>query len=87
MDTQQFITETRPHPFLEGEQTVYRFPNGYGASVIPVKDYLTDGIIKGLHEVAVLDAHGITYDTPLTDDVLRVETEGLPALLESIATL
>jgi hypothetical protein len=87
MDIQQYLTETRPHPFMPGEQTVYRFPNGYGASVIPVMDYLTDGIVEGLHEVAILRGDEIVYDTPLTDDVIRVETEGLPALLESIATL
>jgi hypothetical protein len=87
MDTQQYVTETRPHPFMAGEQTVYRFPNGYGASVIPVMDYLTDGVVEGLHEVAILRGDEIVYDTPLTNDVIRVETESLPALLESIATL
>ena len=87
MDIQQYLTETRPHPFMAGEQTVYRFPNGYGASVIPVMDYLTDGIVEGLHEVAIIKDDEIVYDTPLTDDVIRVETEGLPALLDSIATL
>ena len=87
MDTQQFITETRPHPFLEGEQTVYRFPNGYGASVIPVGDYQTRVTDLGVVEVAVLDAHGITYETPVTDDVIVVSVEEMPALLERIASL
>jgi hypothetical protein len=87
MNTQQYVTETRPHPFMAGEQNVYRFPNGYGASVIPVMDYLTDGVVEGLHEVAILRGDEIVYDTPLTNDVIRVETESLPALLESIATL
>jgi hypothetical protein len=87
MDTQQYVTETRPHPYMAGEHIVYRFPNGYGASVIPVMDYLTDGIVEGLHEVAILKGDEIVYDTPLTDDVIRVETESLPALLESIAGL
>ena len=87
MNTQQYLTETRPHPFMAGEQNVYRFPNGYGASVIPVMDYLTDGIVEGLHEVAILRGDEIVYDTPLTDDVIRVETPSLPALLERIASL
>jgi hypothetical protein len=50
-------------------------------------DYLTDGIVEGLHEVAILRGDEIVYDTPLTDDVIRVETPSLPALLERIASL
>jgi hypothetical protein len=85
MDTQQFVTETRVHPF-GGEQVIYMFPNGYGASVIPVRDYETGGTVPNVLELAVLDSAGeLTYSTPVTDDVERVSVEDLPALLERIA--
>jgi len=45
------------------------FSNGYGASVI-IGDH-TYGGKKGLYELAVLDSKGsLTYDTPITGDVL-----------------
>lgn len=87
MDIQQYVTETRPHPFLEGEQVIYRFPNGYGASVIPVGDYQSGDTDPDAVEVAVLDEGGITYETVITDDVVVVSVNTLPALLERIATL
>ena len=47
----------------------YKFPNGYGASVI--KHRYSYGGKDGLWEVAVLDSEGnICYDTPITSDVL-----------------
>lgn len=50
-------------------QTIYKFPNGYGASVIKF-DYVYIGI-----EIAVLkfDKNGnwnIDYSTPITNDVI-----------------
>lgn len=50
-------------------QTIYKFPNGYGASIIKLK-YIYFGI-----EVAVLsfDEDGnwdIDYSTPITNDVI-----------------
>lgn len=87
MNTQQFITATRPH-FMGGEQIVYQFPNGYGASVIPMADYHTGTFDPDAVEVAVLGPDGeINYDTPITDDVVRISRATLPALLESIAGL
>ena len=54
-----------------GYQKLYRFSNGYGASV------MNDGISYGegeLEELAVIQWNGddwaICYDTPITDDVL-----------------
>lgn len=53
-----------------GNQVVYKFPNGYGASVV-------DGMMLHSYpfylEVAVLKFNGdkfnLTYDTPITNDV------------------
>jgi hypothetical protein len=45
------------------------FENGYGASVI--RNAHSYGGHIGLYELAVLDNYGkLTYDTPITDDVL-----------------
>jgi hypothetical protein len=83
-------TLERPHPsFPSGTQRIYRFENGYGASVvrfsehhgtsIPVGSYGGD---KGLWELAVLrftgektDKFRLIYDTPITDDVLGYLSE------------
>jgi hypothetical protein len=50
-------------------QKIYKFPNGYGASV--VCNFGTYGAKDGLFEVAVLDSNGeIAYDTPVASDVI-----------------
>ena len=52
-----------------GVQKVYKFENGYGASVIS-HDYSYGGK-KGLWELAVLDSDGsLCYDSGITEDVL-----------------
>ena len=65
----------RPHPnHKNGWQVVFKFPNGYGASLI--KTRYSYGGDKGLYEMAVIqfDVDGkefaISYETPITDDVL-----------------
>lgn len=53
-------------------QRIYKFPNGYGASVVQAS------WAYGGHELAVLHNDSICYDTPITDDVighLTPETE------------
>ena len=56
-------------PELNGYQLVYKFDNGYGASV--VKHDMSYGSKDGLYEIAVLDNNGaLCYDTPITDDVI-----------------
>ena len=83
-------TVERPHPsFSGGTQRIYRFENGYGASVVrfsedygagvPVGSYGGD---EGLWELAVLrftgdkiDKFRLIYDTPITDDVLGYLSE------------
>ena len=58
-----------------GEQRVFRYKNGYGASV--VRGPYTYGGDEGKFELAVLlfadedsDTYELDYSTPITDDVI-----------------
>ena len=52
-----------------GTQRIYKFPNGYGASVI--RHQGSYGFKNGLWELAVLDSSGdLCYSTPITNDVI-----------------
>lgn len=64
-----------------GTHREYHFPNGYGASVIP------DG--PGGVEVGVIElsTDKLVYDTPITNDVLRIARIDLSTLLDRIAAL
>lgn len=73
-----------------GTQHVYRFSNGYGASV--VQGGHTYGGDDGLWELGVVVFDGddwhLTYDTPITDDVIGwLDPEGVAGLLIRIAAL
>jgi hypothetical protein len=70
-----------------GIQCRINFKNGYGASI--VKGPYTYGGRDGLFELAVLGPDGqLTYDTPITDDVVGYLTEdGITALLAEIELL
>ena len=75
------------HPVGDGVQAIVKFSNGYGASV--VRGSHTYGSNRGLYELAVfgLDGH-ISYDTPITDDVLGYLTESdVSKTLEKISKL
>jgi hypothetical protein len=82
-------------PILErdrrsGSQRVYRFPNGYGASVISGE--FAYGHEDGLVELGVLKFDGndydLTYDTPITDDVIgHLTEEQVQKTLDQIAAL
>lgn len=78
------LSETRP---VFGERTVYRFPNGLGASVI--RGEYSYGGKQGLFELAVLDTEGdLNYDTEIADDVVgNLTAEEVTALLERIKAL
>lgn len=62
----------KPHPNGDGVQARVFFENGYGASVI--RSPFSYGGSDGLYELAVLAGDEkrsqLTYDTPITDDVL-----------------
>ena len=67
--SKQFKKYIKEQNDLGYPQTIYKFPNGYGASVIKF-NYVYFGI-----EIAVLrfDKNGkwdIDYSTPITDDVI-----------------
>lgn len=63
-----------PHRLGFGVQAIETFDNQYGVSV--VKTPYSYGGKDGLYEMAVLDSSGeITYDTPITNDVLGYLTE------------
>lgn len=69
---------------ITDRQTTYAFPNGYGASVI------NDGYggDSGRFELAVLKDDRLTYETPITDDVLGWLTEDdVEKALDQIAAL
>jgi hypothetical protein len=63
-----------PHPMGIGNQCIVQFENGYGASIV-ISEH-TYGGSDGLYEIAVFGKDGnITYDTPVTSDVLGYLTE------------
>jgi hypothetical protein len=56
-------------PHMNGVAARMMFENGYGVSV--VRHSFSYGGKSGLYELAVLDVDGeITYDTPVTGDVI-----------------
>ena len=62
------------HTLVGRKQCIVQFPNGYGASIVQGEH--TYGGKDGLYELAVFGKDGhITYDTPITDDVLGYLTE------------
>lgn len=69
----------KQHAMNGGTQTLYKFPNGYGASVI-CGGMFTYGDDEHPYELAVVrfrkDRAGfdLCYDTPITDDVIGHQT-------------
>lgn len=70
-----------------GVRAWVQFDNGYHISV--VKGAFTYGGPEGLYEAAVLDRNGaITYDTPVTDDVIgNLTEEGVTDVMRQIQEL
>ena len=67
----------KPHPAGFGTLARMFYPNGYGASILLGSMFYSDGI--STYEVGVLKGNekewGLTYDTPITNDVLGYLTE------------
>ena len=81
---EEYRTELNEH--YDGIQKRYKFPNGYGASVICHKG--SYGGHLGLWELAV-ELHGIiVYDTAITADVMGyLKTEEVNKQLKAIKEL
>ena len=78
-------TETKAHPF-GGTIKIYKFSNGYGASVVKTGGSYGGG--EGLWELAVLKGSALTYDTPITDDVLGwLSDQDVENILDQIQAL
>ena len=60
--------EFEAHSIGCGEQAKVEFENGYSASILFGDKFYSNGI--DTYELAVLHKGSITYDTPITDDVL-----------------
>ncbi|KGC13253.1 hypothetical protein DM48_331 [Burkholderia gladioli] len=75
---------------IKGEQKIYRFDNGYGASV--VRGYFTYGGEDGKWELGVVtfgdDTWHLDYSTPITNDVLgHLQWHEVEEILDQIAAL
>ncbi len=71
-------------------QKIYKFENGYGASV--VKNDISYGSKEGLFELGVIKFDNnnwkLCYDTPITDDVIGyLKQEEIEPILEQIKNL
>ena len=75
------------HPMGMGKQCIVQYPNGYGASI--VQSEYTYGGKEGLFELAVFGKDGeISYDTPITNDVLGyLSEEAVEKILTDIKNL
>lgn len=72
------------------DQRVYRFDNGYGASVISGEHAYSD--IDHPYELAVIkfdgDGFDLVYDTPITSDVIGyLDANGVNEVLKQIKAL
>ena len=66
--------ESMDDTFMVGKKARMTFENGYGVSV--VSHTYSYGGRDGLYEIAVLDSDdNLTYDTPVTNDVIGYLTE------------
>ena len=87
----EFVIRDREHPAgMGGEQVVYMFPNGYGASVIQGDLFYTDD--EHPFELAVVKKDGdsfvLDYKTPITNDVIgHLDAQGVYDTLVQIKAL
>jgi hypothetical protein len=80
----QYIKPTCVKTNLDGQRRLYKFSNGYGASVI--RNSASYGNEDGLWELAVLDTDGkIDYTTSIGSDVVGyLTTDDVEDILEQI---
>jgi len=86
-------TIERPHA-IGGTQRMYRFDNGYGASVVQFQfgNSGSYGANQGLWELAVIHYDGddfkLVYDTPVAEDVVGwLDEDAIQAHLRQIRDL
>ena len=71
---------------MGGEQKIFKFDNGYGASL--VRHPMSYGYDQGLWELAVLKHGSLCYTSGITDDVIGyLNDPDADAILEKIAQL
>jgi len=78
----------KQHPKNGGIQTIYRFPNGYGASV--VEHSFSYGLELAVIKFTSLDNDDfdLSYETPVTADVLGfLDQDSLQKTLKQIKSL
>lgn len=70
------VFENHPNG-MGGFQARMDFPNGFGVSVVcgqffycSPKNNLPDASMYRTYEVAIMEGGSLTYDTPITDDVI-----------------
>ena len=72
----------RQHEIFCGTIAKYEFPNGYGVSVVESDFTYND---EGTYEVGITHNGYLTYNTPITKDVLGFQTpEDINELLDTI---
>lgn len=72
----------RQHEIFCGTIVKYEFPNGYGISVVESDFTYND---EGTYEVGITHNGYLTYNTPITKDVLGFQTpEDINELLDII---
>lgn len=73
---------------IDQQQKKYRFKNGYGASVVKTHESTTSLRELDLYELAVLKNDKICFDTPLTNDTIKLLTiHAVERLLKKIKEL
>ena len=82
----EYIFIDEEHEIFKGRMVRYRFPNGYGASVIEGED--SYGLELAVLEFSESEYGCITMLTEITDDVIGfIEDEELDEILERISRL
>jgi hypothetical protein len=72
-----------PHKLGQGRHVTYKFPNGWGVSIVTGCDWFYCS--SNTYEVAILKDGHLCYDTELTESVLADQTpEDIQKILDTI---